>query len=40
MLLDAITRGLPMKDYERLKSPFLRPSNIHNPLDAGEGDRA
>ena len=40
MLLDAITRGLPLKDYERLKSPFLRPSNIHNPLDAGEGDRA
>lgn len=30
-LLDAITRSLPEKDYDRMASPFLRPSQIAGP---------
>lgn len=30
-LLDRITKGLPERPYERLASPFLRPSQIKGP---------
>lgn len=30
-LLDAITKSLPEKSYERMTSPFLRPTQIHGP---------
>ena len=31
MMLDAIMRGLPEKPYDRLRSPYLRASNISGP---------
>ncbi|MDE2485851.1 MAG: hypothetical protein KGO51_00485 [Alphaproteobacteria bacterium] len=30
-LLDVITKGLPEKPYDRLASPYLRPSQIARP---------
>ena len=30
-MLDMITKGLPQKTYDRLVSPFLRPSQIAGP---------
>ena len=35
-LLDAIMRSLPVKDYERLASPHLRPSQISGPRGPGD----
>jgi hypothetical protein len=31
MILDLIVSGLPEADYNRLASPFLRPTNIAFP---------
>jgi hypothetical protein len=33
-MLDMITRNLPAEQYERLKSPFMRPSTIVYPKDS------
>ena len=30
-LLDVIMRSLPERDYERIASPFLRPTQIRGP---------
>jgi len=30
-LLDVIMKSLPERDYERMASPFLRPSQIRGP---------
>ncbi|HEV2532678.1 hypothetical protein [Phenylobacterium sp.] len=30
-MLDAITRSLPQRDYDRLASPHLRPAQIDRP---------
>ena len=30
-LLEMIARGAPIASYERLNSPYLRPSNISEP---------
>lgn len=30
-LLDIITKSLPERDYDRLASPYLRPSQIARP---------
>ena len=31
MMLDVIMRSVPTKDYDRLASPYLRPSTIAGP---------
>lgn len=31
ILLDMITQGLPAAEYNRLRSPYLRPSTITGP---------
>jgi hypothetical protein len=31
MMLDAIMRSLPAKDYDRLRSPYLRAATITGP---------
>ncbi len=31
LLLDIITQKLPLGDYDRLRSPYLRPSTITGP---------
>jgi hypothetical protein len=35
-LLDLITRGLADPNYDRLRSPYLRPSTITMPRRAGD----
>jgi hypothetical protein len=37
-MLDMIARKLPEKPYERITSPYLRPSNISWPKRRGEQD--
>ncbi len=37
LLLDMIAQGLPAPQYDRLRSPYLRPSTITGPRRNGTG---
>jgi hypothetical protein len=38
-MLDAIMKGLPEPHYERLTSPYLRPSQINGPRSGASSQR-